>query len=171
MSLTFIDLFSGNGGFRLGMERAGHTCLGHCEINKWANVAYKAIHEPKEGEWFNDDISRVRANELPRANVWCFGFPCQDISSAGRQVGFSGKRSSLFFKVTALIRELAEEDKPEYLFIENVKNLLSINRGIDFARILIELDDLGYDVEWQRLNSKNFAVPQKKRASVYYRTS
>lgn len=161
--MKFIDLFAGIGGFRLGMEMAGHECVGHCEIDKYANASYIAMHSPKESEWFEADITRVRADDIPRADCWCFGFPCQDISVAGKQGGFTrGKRSSLFFTVTGLIRNLEEKDRPTYLFIENVKNLLSINRGFDFAKILIELDEIGYDAEWQVLNSKHFGVPQNR---------
>lgn len=162
MSLTFLDFFSGVGGFRRGMEMAGHTCLGHCEIDKFANMSYTEIHEPREGEWFGTDIRRTNADELPRADVWCFGFPCQDISVAGKQLGFKGQRSSLFFTVTRLIRDTKEEDRPKCLFIENVKNLLSVNGGCDFLKLLIELDEIGYDAEWQVLNSKNFGVPQNR---------
>ena len=162
MGLTFLDYFAGVGGFRRGMELAGHTCLGHCEIDKFANMSYTEIHEPKEEEWFGTDIRRTNADELPRADVWCFGFPCQDISVAGKQLGFKGQRSSLFFTVTRLIRDTKEEDRPKYLFIENVKNLLSVNGGCDFLKLLIELDEIGYDAEWQVLNSKNFGVPQNR---------
>jgi DNA (cytosine-5)-methyltransferase 1 len=162
LSLTFLDFFAGVGGFRKGMEMAGHTCLGHCEWDKYANISYKEVHEPKEDEWFGEDIRKVRADELPRADVWCFGFPCQDISVAGKQLGFDGKRSSLFFTVTRLIRDTKEEDRPSILFIENVKNLLSVNGGTDFLKLLIELDEIGYDAEWQVLNSKNFGVPQNR---------
>lgn len=87
---------------------------------------------------------------------------CQDISVAGKQLGFQGNRSSLFFRVMYLIGQLEEENKPTYLFIENVKNLLSVNGGWDFARLLIEMDRGGYDAEWQVLNSKNFGVPQNR---------
>lgn len=146
-ALTFLDFFAGVGGFRRGMEMAGHVCVGHCEIDKYANLSYEAIHAPKEGEWFGKDIRDVRAGELPRADVWCFGFPCQDISVAGKQLGFDGKRSSLFFTVTRLIRDTEEENRPKYLFIENVKNLFSVNGGTDFLKLLIELDEIGYDAE------------------------
>lgn len=183
--MTFIDLFSGIGGFRLGMEAAGHKCLGHCEIDKFANYSYIAMHllmedEKKEymkldrkqaqeylknyevKEWYADDITRVRAIDIPHADCWCFGFPCQDISLAGNREGLTGgKRSSLFFTVTKLIREIKEENKPAYLFVENVKNLLSINNGIDFLKILIELDEIGYDVEWSVINSSD-VIPQNR---------
>ena len=149
MQLTFLDFFAGVGGFRRGMEMAGHKCLGHCEWDKYANMSYNAIHNIEESEWFENDIREVRANELPRADVWCFGFPCQDISIAGKQLGFRGERSSLFFTVTRLIRDTKEEDRPKYLFIENVKNLLSVNGGTDFLKLLIELDEIGYDAQWQ----------------------
>ena len=78
-----------------------------------------------------------------REDQWCFGFPCQDISVAGKQLGFQGNRSSLFFRVMYLIGQLEEEDKPTYLFVENVKNLLSVNGGWDFARLLIEMEQGG----------------------------
>jgi len=118
--------------------------------------------EYKNGEWYADDIRRVDATSMPRADVWCFGFPCQDISITGKQKGFKGNRSSLFFAVTRLLRAVEEKNRPEYLFIENVKNLLSVNRGYDFARLLVELDEVGYDAEWEVLNSKDFGVPQNR---------
>ncbi len=159
--MTFLDLFSGIGGFRLGMEMAGHICVGHCEIDQFANKSYIAMHKPKEGEWYADDITRIRAEDIPKCDCWCFGFPCQDISVAGKQQGFRGQRSSLFFTVTQLIRGQKEENKPSYLFIENVKNLLSVNRGRDFASVLMELDEIGYDAEWAVINSAD-VIPQNR---------
>ena len=169
------------------MELAGHECVGFCEFDKFAVASYTSMHlitdtqretlagmpikqrqkeilkdEYRNGEWYANDIRSVRADEIPRADCWCFGFPCQDISIAGKQEGFNGHRSSLFFAVTKLIRDLEEKDRPKYLFIENVKNLLSINRGFDFLKLLIELDEIGYDAEWQLLNSKDFGVPQNR---------
>lgn len=161
MTLKFIDFFAGVGGFRKGLEMAGHKCVGFVEWDKFARQIYQAIFET-EGEYTEHDIRAVRANELPRANIWCFGFPCQDISIAGKQEGFDGERSSLFYGVTKLIRELKKEDKPEYLFIENVKNLLSVNNGFDFLRLQVELDEIGYNLEWDVLNSKYFRVPQNR---------
>ena len=185
--MKFIDFFAGIGGFRRGMELAGHECVGFCEFDKFAVASYTSMHlitdtqretlagmpikqrqkeilkdEYRNGEWYANDIRSVRADEIPSADCWCFGFPCQDISIAGKQEGFNGHRSSLFFAVTRLIRDLEEEDRPKYLFIENVKNLLSINRGGDFLKLLIELDEIGYDAEWQLLNSKDFGVPQNR---------
>ena len=159
--MRFIDMFAGIGGFHLGMEQAGHQCVGWIEWDKFARQSYQAIHDV-EGIWNASDIRTVRASELPRADCWCFGFPCQDISVAGKQKGFTaGKRSSLFFTVTGLIRDLEEKDRPSYLLIENVKNLLSINRGFDFLKLQIELDEIGYDVEWSVLDSAE-VVPQHR---------
>lgn len=159
--MKFLDLFAGVGGIRLGMEQAGHECVGWVEWDKFARKSYQSIHTP-DGEFTEKDINDVKAESVPKADCWCFGFPCQDISVAGKQGGFTnGKRSSLFFKVTGLIRELKEENKPSYLFIENVKNLLSINKGWDFAKLLIEMDEIGYDVEWDVLDSAE-VVPQHR---------
>lgn len=160
--MKFLDFFSGIGGFRLGMELAGHECIGHSEKDKFAEKSYRAMHNIKESEWFQDDITKIRAEDLPRADVWCFGFPCQDISIGGNKTGFNGNRSSLFFAVTRLIREAREEDKPNYLFIENVRNLFSVNQGFDFLKLQIELAQIGYDCEWQLLNSRDFGVPQNR---------
>ena len=185
--MKFIDFFAGIGGFRRGMELAGHECVGFCEFDKFATASYISMHllteeqrkaledipikkrqkeilkeEYRNGEWYANDIRRVYAGDIPKADCWCFGFPCQDISVAGKQAGFQGNRSSLFFRVMYLIGQLKEEDKPTYLFIENVKNLLSVNGGWDFARLLIEMEQGGYDAEWQVLNSKDFGVPQNR---------
>jgi len=160
--MKFIDLFSGIGGFRLGMEMAGHKCLGHCELDKFADKSYRAMHDVKGGEWYATDIRTVRASDIPRADCWCFGFPCQDISVAGKQLGFDGKRSSLFFEVMRLLQEIEEENRPRWLFIENVKNLFSVNNGQDFLEVLYQMDEIGYDAEWQLLNSKDFGVPQNR---------
>lgn len=159
--MKFIDLFAGIGGFHLGMEQAGHECVGWVEWDKFARKSYQAIFET-EGVWNASDIRTVRASEIPQSDCWCFGFPCQDISVAGKQGGFtSGRRSSLFFTVTGLLRGIKKEDRPAYLFIENVKNLLSINNGWDFAKLQIELDEIGYDVEWDVLDSAQ-VVPQHR---------
>ena len=163
--MKFIDFFAGIGGFRRGMEQAGHECVGFCEFDKYAVMSYTAMHlitdaqrdylltlplkerqkeilkeEYRNGEWFANDIRTVHAGDIPAADAWCFGFPCQDISVAGRQVGFYGNRSSLFFRVMYLVGQIEEAKKPAYLFVENVKNLLSVNGGWDFARLLSEMD-------------------------------
>lgn len=164
--MKFLDLFSGIGGFRLGMEMAGHECVGHCEIDEYADRSYIAMHNPKEDEWFADDITKVRPDEMPKADVWCAGFPCQDISIAGKQRGLNGERSGLFYRIIELVKGKKEEDKPSILFLENVKNLLSINGGWDFAKILFELDEAGYDAEWQVINSAWFVPQNRERVFI-----
>jgi len=147
------------------MEAAGHKCLGYVEIDKFARKSYEAIHDT-EGEWTWDDVSTINYRELPGAGAWCFGFPCQDISVANENgKGFKGNRSSLYFAVTKRLRQIKEwnpERMPSYLLIENVKNFLSVNGGWDFLFAQIELDEIGYDCEWQVLNSKDFGVPQNR---------
>ena len=185
--MKFLDFFAGIGGFRRGMELAGHECVGFCEYDKFAYGSYVSMHllteeqrerlmtmpkskrikeigkeEYRNGEWYARDIREIRADHVPRADCWCFGFPCQDISVAGKQLGFRGERSSLFFAVMRIIQDTKEEDRPTYLFIENVKNLLSVNGGTDFLKLLIALDEAGYDAEWQVLNSSDFGVPQNR---------
>lgn len=164
--MKFIDLFSGIGGFRMGMEMAGHECIGHCEIDKFANKSYIEIHNLKEGEWFAENIKEVRSEDIPAADVWCFGFPCQDISVAGKKRGLNGERSGLFYTVIDLIKGQEKKNKPSILFIENVKNLLSVNGGWDFANILAEMDEAGYDAEWQIINSSWYLPQHRERVFI-----
>ncbi|MRC18201.1 DNA (cytosine-5-)-methyltransferase [Bacillus thuringiensis] len=161
MSLTFIDLFAGVGGFRLGMEQAGHKCLGYVEIDKFARKSYEAIHNTK-GEWTAHDITTVTNDDLRllrgKVDVICGGFPCQAFSVAGKRLGFEETRGTLFFEIARFAKEI----QPRYLFLENVKGLLSHNEGETFATILSTLDELGYDAEWECINSKHHGVPQNR---------
>ncbi|MCQ4922208.1 DNA cytosine methyltransferase [Tissierella carlieri] len=159
--MTFLDLCAGIGGFRLGLELAGFKCVGFCEIDKFAVKSYMAMFDT-EGEWYSDDITKLKGEDIPYADIWTFGFPCQDISVAGKQRGLSGKRSGVYFSIIDLIKSKEEKDKPTFLLIENVKNLLSINGGWDFRKVLSKLDEAGYDAMWQVLNSKDFGVPQNR---------
>lgn len=159
--MRFLDLFSGIGGFRFGMERAGHKCIGYCEIDKYARESYQAIHDT-EGEIDYKDITEVTDEEFRKlrgkVDIICGGFPCQAFSIAGKQLGFEDARGTLFYEIA----RATEQIKPRYLFLENVRNLLSHDKGKTFARMLKILDELGYDAEWQVLNSKNFGVPQNR---------
>ena len=158
--MKFLDLFAGIGGFRLGMESAGHECIGFCEIDKFARASYKAIHNT-EGEIELHDITTV-SDEFIRSigsvDVICGGFPCQAFSIAGNRRGFEDTRGTLFFEIARFTSIL----RPRYLFLENVKGLLNHENGITFETIISTLDELGYNVEWQVLNSKNFGVPQNR---------
>jgi DNA (cytosine-5)-methyltransferase 1 len=160
--LTFLDIFAGIGGMRRGLESAGHRCVGYIEWDKWARRSYESIFNT-EGEWSATDVTTVRASELPTADIWGFGFPCQDLSVAGKQLGFNGNRSSLFFTVVGLIRELPEDRRPEWLIAENVMGFLSSNRGWDFLAAQVALDEIGYDTEWEVFNATQFGIPQNRQ--------
>lgn len=184
--MKFLDLFAGIGGFRRGLELAGHQCVGFCEFDKFAAASYTSMHlltdqqrnnlkeipknkrqkeilkdEYRNGEWYASDIRDVRASELPNAECWCFGAPCQDFSISGKRKGLDGERSNLVREVFRILDELREKDRPEWLIYENVKGMLSSSRGLDYLSILSEMDRLGYDIEWQNINSKWF-VPQNR---------
>ena len=184
--MKFIDFFAGVGGFRHGLELAGHKCVGFCEWDKFAAASYTSMHlitdeqrkylssltlkqrqkeilknEYRNGEWYANDIRAVDAGSLPEADCWCFGAPCQDFSIAGKRAGLDGDRSSLIREIFRLLEEQEEQDRPEWLIYENVKGMLSSNRGLDYLSILSEMDRLGYDIEWQNINSKWF-VPQNR---------
>lgn len=158
--MKFLDLFAGIGGFRLGMEAAGHECVGFCEIDKFARESYKAIHDTK-GEIELHDITAVSDDTvrgIGHVDVICGGFPCQAFSVAGKRQGFEDTRGTLFFEIARFASIL----RPRLLFLENVKGLLNHDGGNTFETIIATLDELGYDAEWQVLNSKNFGVPQNR---------
>lgn len=141
------------------MEQAGHECVYSVEWDKHKRKIYSIIFG-KEPE--GSDIRATNARDIPRADVWTFGAPCQDFSIAGKRAGLGGERSSLVSEVFRLIRETPEEHRPKYILYENVKGMLSSNKGFDYLEILYQMDSLGYDTEWQLLNSKNFGVPQNR---------
>lgn len=162
--MKFLDLFAGIGGFRLGMESAEHECVGFCEIDKFARTSYKAIHDT-EGEVEMHDITTV-SDEFVRGigsvDVICGGFPCQAFSIAGKRKGFEDTRGTLFFEIARFASIL----RPRYLFLENVKGLLNHEGGATFETILRALDDIGYDVEWQVLNSKDYVPQNRERVFI-----
>jgi DNA (cytosine-5)-methyltransferase 1 len=150
-TITFFDMFAGIGGFRAGLERAGgYECIGHCEIDKHADAAYRRLHEIKESEVFYEDAKKIETETMPEFDLLCAGFPCQSFSVAGK---------TLFFDIARLV----EARKPKYLLLENVPGLLSHDSGRTFAAILHELCRLRYHVEFQIINSKDHGVPQSRR--------
>lgn len=160
--MKFLDLFSGIGGFRLGLEQHGHECIGFCEIDKYARQSYKAIHNT-EGELEYHDITTVTDDQWRElkgtVDIIAGGFPCQAFSIAGKRQGFEDEtRGTLFFE----IMRAAKQIQPPILFLENVKGLLNHDKGRTFRIILQAMDELGYDAEWQVLNSKDFGVPQNR---------
>lgn len=160
-AMKFLDLFAGIGGFRLGLEEVGHSCVGFVELDKHARKAYKAIYDT-EGEWERHDITKVTDEEFRQlrgeVDIITGGFPCQPFSTAGKRGGFSDVRGTLFFHIA----RAAEQIQPRFLLLENVKGLLFHDKGKTFLTILTTLDELGYNIEWQVLNSKNFGVPQNR---------
>jgi len=156
--MKFFDLFAGIGGFRVGLEAHGHECIGSCEIDKYARKIYAKNfgHEPRF-----KDVREIETKDLPEFDILCAGFPCQSFSIVGNRKGFEDKRGNLFFEIV----RLAKEKRPPILLLENVQGLLSHEKGETFRVIVQTLDELGYDVEWQLLNSRYF-VPQS-RARLY----
>lgn len=153
-------MFAGIGGFRAGLDRAGgFQCVGHCEIDKYADASYRAIHDIREEERYYPDARKIDPADLPDFDLLCGGFPCQPFPYAGQRRGFADARGTLFFEIA----RLAQAKQPRYLLLENVPGLLSHDHGKTFAAILSALDDLGYHVEWSVLNSKHFGVPQSRK--------
>lgn len=154
--MKFVSLFAGIGGFDLGFERAGHTCVAQVEIDLHAQnvLAYRWPNVPRF-----TDIRHVGAHNLPECDIVCGGFPCQDLSIAGLRKGFAGERSSLFFEMIRIVYEL----RPMYVVWENVPGLFSSNNGRDFAAVLMALDRLGYSGGWTGLDSRFFGLAQRRR--------
>jgi len=158
--MHFLDFFSGAGGFRAGFEQAGMRCLGHCEIDRFADRSYRAVFDTT-GEFYAPDIRAIEPGDLPAADCFAFGFPCQSFSTSGRRKSFEDARGTLIFEVL----RLASIRKPQVLLGENVEGLLTIRGGRVFGRILDAMGELGYFCEWQLINSDAY-LPQS-RPRVY----
>lgn len=157
--MKYLDLFSGAGGFRSAFEQIpGTECVGHCEIDVHADKSYRALFHT-EGEWFCNDARQIDTAGLPDFDLVCGGFPCQSFSIAGHRKGFEDTRGTLFFEIARILKAR----KPPFVLLENVPGLLSHDEGRTFAVILGTLSRLGYHVEWQVLNSKDFGVPQSRQ--------
>ena len=158
-TIRFFDLFSGIGGFREGLRRAGgFTCVGHCEVDAYADKNYRLLFDT-EGEWFCNDARTIETDRMPDFDLLCAGFPCQAFSIAGKRGGFADARGTLFFEIARLVAD----KRPAYFILENVPGLLSHDKGRTFHTILSTLSELGYGVEWKVLNSKDFGVPQSRK--------
>ena len=156
--MNHLDLFSGIGGFSLAMKQAGikHGWHGYSDIDKYANKIF--------GRHFNEAeklgrIESIQPGDLPRLDLVTFGFPCQDLSIAGKRGGLTASRSGLFFEAMRIIRA----KRPRYIIFENVKGLLSSNEGYDFIICLQEIADIGYDGQWQLLNTRWFLPQNRER--------
>lgn len=158
MSIKYLDMYSGIGGFRSALDEVcGFECVGYCEIDKFAKQAYETLYDTK-GEMYFEDARNICPDDLPDIDLICAGFPCQSFSLAGKQRGFDDTRGTLFFEVA----RIAAAKRPALLYLENVQNLLSHDKGWTFETILEVLDDIGYDVSWTVLNSANFGVAQSR---------
>jgi len=181
--MKYFSMFSGIGGFELGIERATKSlgwiqqenkerqdsrsiegkrnrsneweCVGFSEIDKYAIQTYLK-HFPDHKNY--GDATKIIPRELPDFDILCGGFPCQSFSIAGKRLGFEDTRGTLFFDIARIVKV----KRPQYLFLENVKGLLNHDGGRTFATILATLDELGYNAEWQLFNSKHFGVPQNR---------
>lgn len=151
--LKGLSLFSGIGGFELGFGDKVEW-VGYSEIDKYAIQIYEK-HFPNHKNY--GDINKVDANDLPDFDLLVGGFPCQAFSIAGKRGGFTDTRGTLFFEIA----RIAREKQPRFLLLENVKGLLSHDQGRTFLTIVTTLDELGYDLQWQVLNSKSW-VPQNR---------
>ena len=160
---NYISLFSGIGGFEYGIQTSKHAdklrCIGYSEIDKYATSVYQKHYptHPRLG-----DATQINTSELPDFDFLVGGFPCQAFSVAGKRRGFDDTRGTLFFEIARILRA----KKPRYFLLENVRGLLSHDKGKTFQTILEVLADLGYNVQWQIYNSKNHGVPQN-RERVY----
>lgn len=150
----FIDLFAGIGGFRLALESFGAMCVYSSEWNKAAQDVYKKNF----GDLPAGDITKINESTIPRHDILCAGFPCQAFSISGKQKGFEDSRGTLFFDVA----RIANKHKPKVLLLENVKNFASHYNGNTLMVVRKTLEEMGYDVHYQVLNSANYGVPQKR---------
>jgi len=157
--IRYISLFSGIGGFERGIEQTTkkeeYTCIGFSEIDKYAKNIYKK-HYPNHISL--GDATAIRTEDLPDFDLLVGGFPCQAFSHAGKRRGFDDARGTLFFEISRILRD----KRPRYFLLENVRGLLSHERGKTFQTMLRTLGELGYDVQWQIYNSKDFNVPQNR---------
>ena len=166
-----LELFAGVGGFRLGLEKTGHTVVWS---NQWEPGTSKQwaskVYETRFGcdGHSNEDIAEVRTEDIPNADLLVGGFPCQDYSVAStsrNSKGLVGKKGVLWWQIHRILEQKGD-DKPNYLLLENVDRLLkspSKQRGRDFAVILKSLEELGYDVEWRVINAAEYGMPQKRK--------
>ncbi|WP_207577783.1 DNA cytosine methyltransferase [Listeria seeligeri] len=159
MTLKFIDLFAGIGGFRQGMEKSGYECVFSAEIDDNACQVYEANY----GENPKCDITKLDASIIPDFDVLCAGFPCQSFSISGKQKGFYDEtRGTLFFDICRIL----EEKKPKAFILENVKNLSTHDKGRTLSIMLASLNKLGYTVNYKVLNAKQFGVPQNRERII-----
>lgn len=166
--MKFIDFFAGIGGFRRGMELAGHECVGFCEWDKFATASYTSMHlitgkqreflktlpmrkrqkeilkkEYRNGEWYAEDIREIRAKDVPRSDCWCFGAPCQDFSIAGKRAGLDGDRSSLIREIFRILEEGGKKLDPNGLYTKMLKECCLATRDLTSCQSSLKWNALG----------------------------
>jgi DNA (cytosine-5)-methyltransferase 1 len=160
-NFKFIDLFAGIGGFRMALQNLGGKCIFTSEWDKFSQITYRANY----GETPFGDITKESTKQyIPQEfDVLCGGFPCQPFSHAGLKKGFEDTRGTLFFDVADIINRRRENGNPiKVIFLENVKGIKNHDKGNTLRTILAALDELGYNVSTEILNSKNFGIPQNR---------
>lgn len=155
---TFIDLFSGIGGFHIAATKNGGRCLMASEINEPAREAYTANY----GIIPHGDISKIPASEIPTHDMLCAGFPCQPFSIIGNRLGFDDMRGTLFFEIVRIL----QEKMPPMIILENVKQLSTHNNKKTITRIIESLNLLGYKTYWRILNALDYGLPQKRERVI-----
>lgn len=153
--MKYFDAFAGIGGFAFALSEWEHTCIGFSEIDLFATRVYRR-HFPSHRSY--GDITKIAAKSLPNFDLLVAGFPCQAFSLAGKRFGFADVRGALFFELERILRA----KRPQRFVFENVKGLLSHDAGRTFKAVVAAIDELGYHVEWQVLNSRHFGVAQNR---------
>lgn len=157
MTIKYLSLFSGIGGFEIGLENSKYEfeCIGYSEVDKYAESIYRKQFPNHIGY---GDATKIKTNELPDFDLLIGGFPCQSFSIAGHRMGFNDTRGTLFFEIARILKD----KRPQYFILENVRNLLSHDGGRTFKTIIKTLADMGYYVEWEVYNSKDYQTPQRR---------
>ena len=153
---SFIDICAGIGGFRQPLEKLGGKCIFSSDINLESEKTYKANYG---GGYNNHDLFKIDETKFPYSDVLCAGFPCQPFSIAGKRQGFEDARGTVIFKLVSLI----EKSSPKVVFLENVTNLVRIDKGEIFKKIICQLENIGYFVHYDILNSADFGIPQARK--------
>lgn len=157
--VKIIDLFAGIGGFHLAFSRLGAKCVLASEIDEFARKTYEINFKSHNPELFDHhfvgDIRNLAASDVPEYDILCGGFPCQPFSGSGKQLGFADTRGTLFFEIARLL----QENQPRAFFLENVKNLVSHDKGNTFKVIVSVLEELGYRVSWKVIKATDFGLP------------
>ncbi|MBR1528014.1 MAG: DNA cytosine methyltransferase [Oscillospiraceae bacterium] len=152
--MTFIDLFAGIGGFRLALESLGGKCVYSSEWDKYA----RQVYQDNYGEIPDGNITQVDETAIPEHDILCAGFPCQAFSISGKQKGFEDSRGTLFFDVARIVKY----QQPKIVFMENVKNFATHDKGRTLAVVKNTMQELGYSFSYKILNAADYGIPQKR---------